>query len=141
MNPVSRMLFRTVGQIVDYLFLFLVSVFALIVVIFMLALITPAHSRERVVASVYGDYRDWTPNKHLRALRLRLATGGIFDPNGMAVAHKTLPFGTWLTLKHGRRSAVVIVSDRGPYIKGRTLDLTPAANRALLCGGLCRVAM
>lgn len=70
-----------------------------------------------------------------------VATGARFDPTKMAAAHKTLPFGTWLTIKHGRRSAVIVINDRGPYVRGRTLDLTPAANKALLCYGMCRVKM
>lgn len=68
-----------------------------------------------------------------------IATGARFDPTKLAAAHKTLPLGTRLTLKRGHRSVVVIINDRGPYVRGRTLDLTPAANKALLCYGMCRV--
>jgi len=92
----------------------------------MMAARMSAHSAELFVASYYWEDR-------------YTATGARFDPNKMAVAHKTLPFGTRLTLRHGHRSAVVVVNDRGPYIRGRTFDLTPAVKKALWCGSLCRV--
>lgn len=103
------------------------------------SLTRPAHGKEFVIASTYGDYRDETSNKHVRYLRSRLATGAAFDANGMAAAHRTLPFGTIVTLKHYRRTLNVKINDRGPFVRGRTFDLTPAANKYLQCGGLCRV--
>lgn len=96
--------------------------------------VTPAHSRELVIASSYGDLQDIK-----RTGERKVATGGLLDPNGNYVAHRTLPLGTKLTLTHGHRKLVVTVNDRGPFIKGRTFDLTPAANRFLQCSGLCRV--
>lgn len=96
-------------------------------------LIAPARA-EYVTASTYGDARDVK-----RTGETRLATGARFNKDKMAVAHRTLPFGTWLTLKRGRHIAVVVVNDRGPFVRGRDLDLTYAANHALMCGGLCRV--
>jgi len=53
----------------------------------------------------------------------RTANGERFDPNGMTTAHKTLPFGTKLRLTNGDRSVIVRVNDRGPFVKGRDLDL------------------
>lgn len=59
----------------------------------------------------------------------RVASGGWFNPNAMTAAHKTLPFGTKVrvTNKHNGRSVVVRINDRGPYIKGRIIDLSKAA--------------
>ena len=85
-----------------------------------------AKAADVVVASAYWEDRF-------------VATGARFDKTMMAAAHKFLPFGTRLTLHHGHRSTVVVINDRGPYVRGRTLDLTPAANKYLQCGGLCRV--
>lgn len=102
-------------------------------------LTTPAHGRERVIASTYGDYRDATSNKHIRYLRSRVATGAVFDANGMTAAHRTLPFGSIVTLKHYHRVVDVKINDRGPFVRGRTFDLTPAASKFLQCGGLCWV--
>lgn len=59
----------------------------------------------------------------------RVASGGWFNPNAMTAAHKTLPFGTRVrvTNKHNGRSVVVRINDRGPYVKGRIIDLSKAA--------------
>lgn len=59
----------------------------------------------------------------------RVASGGWFNPNAMTAAHKSLPFGTKVrvTNKHNGRSVVVRINDRGPYIKGRIIDLSKAA--------------
>ncbi|KUO56348.1 MAG: hypothetical protein APF80_15295 [Alphaproteobacteria bacterium BRH_c36] len=58
-----------------------------------------------------------------------VASGGRFNPNAMTAAHKTLPFGTRVrvTNKHNGRSVTVRINDRGPYIKGRIIDLSKAA--------------
>lgn len=59
----------------------------------------------------------------------RVASGGWFNPNAMTAAHKTLPFGTKVRVTNNRngRSVVVTINDRGPYIKGRVIDLSSAA--------------
>ena len=59
----------------------------------------------------------------------RLASGGQFNPNAMTAAHKTLPFGTRVRVKHlgNGRSVDVLINDRGPYIVGRVIDLSRAA--------------
>lgn len=59
----------------------------------------------------------------------RVASGGWFNPNAMTAAHKSLPFGTRVrvTNKRNGRSVVVRINDRGPYIKGRIIDLSKAA--------------
>lgn len=59
----------------------------------------------------------------------RVASGGWFNPNAMTAAHKTLPFGTKVrvTNRNNGKSVVVTINDRGPYIKGRIIDLSRAA--------------
>ncbi len=62
------------------------------------------------------------------------ATGAPFNPNNAhIVAHKTLPFGTKLLLRNPRngKELCVEVQDRGPYVKGRSLDVTRAGAVAL----------
>lgn len=61
-----------------------------------------------------------------------LASGGRFNPKAMSAAHKTLPFGTKLKVTNVRngKSVVVVINDRGPYVKGRVLDLSDAACRS-----------
>ncbi len=64
-----------------------------------------------------------------------------FLPDTWGVAHKTLPCGTMLTLTHGSNTITVPVVDRGPYIAGRELDLSPRVRVALSCTDLCTVLM
>lgn len=67
------------------------------------------------------------------------ASGEKFNPNALTAAHKTLPFGTLLRVTHKGKSVVVRINDRGPFIKGRQLDLSRAAARKIGCGGVCTV--
>jgi rare lipoprotein A len=88
-----------------------------------MALATSAAGYERVSASWYGD--------ELRGNKT--ASGERFDPNGRTVAHKSLPFGTCLAVSNPRngKSVNVRVNDRGPFVKGRVLDLAAGAARAI----------
>jgi rare lipoprotein A len=61
----------------------------------------------------------------------KTASGQRFNENALTCAHRSLPFGTKLRVTHGGRSVVVTVNDRGPFIKGRVLDLSTAAARAV----------
>ena len=67
------------------------------------------------------------------------ASGQRFNENAMTCAHRSLPFGTKLKVSHGGRSVVVTVNDRGPFVRGRVLDLSTAAARALGIEGLGQV--
>lgn len=71
------------------------------------------------------------------------ARGDRYDPTKFTAAHRTLPFGTRLRVTDQRsgRSVTVIVNDRGPFTKGRVLDLSLAAARELhmIDRGLARV--
>jgi rare lipoprotein A (peptidoglycan hydrolase) len=62
----------------------------------------------------------------------RTASGVAFNCGAMTAAHRTLPFGTVLTVQSGGRSIQVTVTDRGPFT-GAFLDLSPAAASALGC--------
>jgi rare lipoprotein A len=61
----------------------------------------------------------------------KTASGQRFNQNAMTAAHKTLPFGTRLRVTHGGQSVVVTINDRGPFIRGRVLDLSTGAARAI----------
>jgi rare lipoprotein A len=63
----------------------------------------------------------------------RTATGERFNPEGMTAAHRSLPFGTRVRVTNTRngRSVVVRINDRGPFIRGRVIDLSVAAARIL----------
>lgn len=74
-----------------------------------------------------------------------LASGGRFNPNALTAAHKTLPFGTRVRIKHlgNGRSVDVHINDRGPYVGGRIIDLSKAAAAQIgMTGqGIARVSM
>jgi rare lipoprotein A len=72
------------------------------------------------------------------------ANGEHFKPLGFTCAHRRLPFGTKLkvTNLHNGRSVVVRVNDRGPFIRGRVLDLSLGAAKAigLTASGVGRIS-
>ena len=63
----------------------------------------------------------------------KTASGVRYDPSKFTAAHRTLPFGTKVLVidKATKRSVTVVVNDRGPFIKGRVIDLSYAAAQAL----------
>lgn len=71
----------------------------------------------------------------------RTACGQLYTPEIAGVAHRTLPCGTMLELEFRGTVVVVPVIDRGPFIAGRTLDLSNATRGALGCTDLCPVWM
>ena len=73
-----------------------------------------------VISSWYGPGFNGLPT----------ANGERFNQHALTAAHKTLPFGTRLKVCF-KRCAVVRVNDRGPYIQGRTLDLSKGAADAI----------
>ncbi len=70
-----------------------------------------------MVASYYGRELEGQP----------MANGQPFDADAYTAAHKSLPFGTKLEVSYGGDSVRVTVTDRGPYVAGRQLDLSLAA--------------
>ena len=83
------------------------------------------------IASIYG-YRSE-----------RTANGERESPGALTAAHRTLPFGSHVrvTNTHNGRSVVVRINDRGPFVRGRVIDLTPAGARALGFSGLAPVTV
>jgi rare lipoprotein A len=63
----------------------------------------------------------------------KTASGELFDPNALTMAHRTLPFGTRVRVTNlaNHRSVDVVVNDRGPYVAGRIADLSEAAARQI----------
>jgi len=88
----------------------------------------PAHA-ETGIASVYS-------------YGTRTANGERFNPRGLTAAHKTLPFGTLARVCRVHGNCIVVrINDRGPYVRGRIIDLTPTGARALGLSGLARVTV
>ena len=73
----------------------------------------------------------------------RTANGEHAHPSGLTAAHRSLPFGTKVrvTNKRNGHSVVVRINDRGPFVRGRVIDVTPAAARSLGFSGLAPVAL
>ena len=71
------------------------------------------------------------------------ASGQKLNPEALTAAHRTLPFGTKVkvTNKSNGRSVVVTINDRGPFVQGRVIDLTPAGARVLGFSGLTQVTL
>ncbi|MBI2324201.1 MAG: hypothetical protein HYU87_04480 [Chloroflexi bacterium] len=70
----------------------------------------------------------------------RTACGQVLTTSLVGVAHRTLPCGTVVTLRHGGSTVEVPVVDRGPFIYSREFDLTFATRVALGCPDLCRAS-
>ena len=71
------------------------------------------------------------------------ASGERMNPGALTAAHPSLPFGTKVrvTNRHTGRSVVVRINDRGPFVKGRVIDLSPAAAKAIGVGGIAQVSL
>ena len=73
----------------------------------------------------------------------RTASGERAHPGGLTAAHRSLPFGSKVRVTNQRngRSVVVRIVDRGPFVPGRIIDVTPAAARALGFSSLAPVSV
>ena len=73
----------------------------------------------------------------------RTANGETAKASGMTAAHRTLPFGTLVRVTNRRsgRSVVVRINDRGPFVRGRVIDITPTAARLLGFSGVAPVTL
>ncbi len=87
------------------------------------AAVTPSAGNGHSFAGVASFYGNESGSK--------TASGQRFNENAMTAAHRSLPFGTKLRVTHKGKSVVVTINDRGPFIKGRVLDLSTGAARAV----------
>src|SRR5215831_13617720 len=73
----------------------------------------------------------------------KTANGEQVRSAALTAAHRTLPFGTRVRVTNVRngRSVVVRINDRGPFVRGRIIDLTPAGAHALGFSGIARVTL
>lgn len=73
----------------------------------------------------------------------RTASGQKLNPQALTAAHRSLPFGTSVRVVNRRngRAVVVTINDRGPFIRGRVIDLTPAGAKVLGFSGLAPVSL
>jgi|SRR5262252_7807859 rare lipoprotein A len=73
----------------------------------------------------------------------KTASGERANPAGLTAAHRTLAFGTHVRVTNRRngRSVTVRINDRGPFVRGRVIDITPAGALALGFSGLAHVKL
>lgn len=97
----------------------------------LLSLVTPVKAGESGIASIYG-YKGG-----------RTASGAHVNNNALTAASRHLPFGTKVRVTNRRngRSVVVSINDRGPWVRGRIIDLTPRAARVIGMDGLGNVKL
>ena len=90
----------------------------------------PVEASQRGIASHYSTSQ-------------RVACGGALNPQALTAAHRTLPCGARVQVTNLRngRSVIVRINDRGPFTRGRIIDVTPAAARALGFSGLVQVSV
>ena len=71
------------------------------------------------------------------------ANGGKWNAEGLTAAHRTLPFGTKVRVTNtsNGHSVIVTINDRGPFVQGRVIDVSPAAARELGFSGITRVTL
>lgn len=101
----------------------LLAIVGLATVLIAMVLASSVHAGVRMKASMYSEGQ-------------LTATGRRFNPKGLTAAHRTLPIGTKLTVRHAHRAIVVVINDRGPYHPGRELDLSAGAAKALDFSGV-----
>jgi rare lipoprotein A len=92
--------------------------------------------RESGLASIYAA----PGSKHAFS---KTANGERANPRELTAAHRRLPFGTKVRVRNQKngRSVEVRINDRGPFVRGRIIDLTPAGARALKFSGLAPVTI
>lgn len=71
----------------------------------------------------------------------RTACGDRYSRLALTAAHRTLPCGTMVRVWRGKSHVDVRINDRGPFVKGRIIDLTPAGARALGFDGVAQVML
>ena len=101
-----------------------------------------AHTRgaDSAVATIQRGEASWYgPGFHGR----RTANGEVFNSQALTAAHRSLPFGTRVRVTNEKtgRSVVVRINDRGPFAKGRVIDLAHGAARQIGMSGTARVAI
>jgi rare lipoprotein A len=108
------------------------SICLLAAAVLLVPLAAPYARAESGVASVYSTESG-----------SRTASGTRLNPGALTAAHRSFPFGSQVRVTNRRngRTVVVTVNDRGPFVRGRIIDVTPAAAQALGFSGLTQVTV
>jgi rare lipoprotein A len=109
---------------------------------FVLGFKAEAHTRDAdaTIASIQRGQASWYgPGFHGR----RTANGEVFNSQALTAAHRSLPFGTRVRVVNEKtgRSVIVRINDRGPFAKGRVIDLAHGAAKQIGMAGVARVSI
>ena len=85
----------------------------------------------------------WYGYESVKKRKPRTASGEIFNPKNMTAAHRHLPFGTKVEVTNlaNNQSVIVVINDRGPFVRGRIIDLSKSAARSIGMYGTQRVSL
>lgn len=112
----------------------------MLIAMILLGLSIPAQA-ESGIASVYGNGDGYAG----KCVARQKPGGGCerMNPRALTAAHRTLPFGTVVNVTNKRNGLTVAVriNDRGPFVRGRIIDLSPAAAKAIGFAGLAPVTV
>jgi rare lipoprotein A len=99
--------------------------------------------KSEVFASDRSDSSSGLASVYDQSSGAATASGEPLREEAMTAAHRTLPFGTMVRVTNRRNGQVALVriNDRGPFVRGRVIDLSPAAGRALGLSGLVEVSL
>jgi rare lipoprotein A len=93
-----------------------------------------------MAAFVSGALHPFTWTRGVISAACRTASGGRVNCSAMTAAHRRLPFGTRVRVCHSK-CVTVRINDRGPWVRGRDIDLSPAAARAIGLSGTGHVTV
>jgi rare lipoprotein A len=104
---------------------------ALLAAVASLALTSGRRDNESTLPEPAGSYTALAGSSGPGAFGKRTACGEVLGPETVGVAHPVLPCGVYIYVTYGRKHVLAPVIDRGPYVPGRTFDLTDALARKL----------
>ncbi len=105
-----------------------------VLVMIMAVLVVMESKAETCIASVYST-KDKDQNGTITSSGIPL------NDKALTAAHRSLPFHRKVRVTHGGKHTFVRITDRGPYVKGRCIDLSRAAAKEIGCNGLCKVTL
>ena len=106
----------------------------LALILFSIVFISPIEAKQQRLTGIASFYSDKFQGK-------LTASGERFDQKKLTAAHRTLKFGTRLRVTNikNKKSVIVRLTDRGPFCKGRIIDLSRAAAKQIGITGLAKV--
>ena len=112
---------------------------ALLAAVVSLALTSRGRDGDSTLPEPVGSYTALAGSSGPGAFGKKTACGGVLAPETVGLAHPVLPCGVRIYVTYGRKHVLAPVIDRGPYVPGRTFDLTDALARRLGLRGVQQI--